>query len=185
MAERTKARIAFKFLFWTTASAVLVFVVIRSHTTGEMAGWYYYTAALDGYAVNAKSFKTATRDNPAFLTIGSYDRIEGLQAVKVSKGDRLPSNATGIIADAVLKTGKRAVLEGGQIKVLVPWEILDAKGFKFKDTFQHKGIKTYPWAAVWNLLMVIGLGIALGFMAEGFTDFLGIKITKLRHFEGH
>ena len=84
----------------------------------------------------------------------------------------------------ILKEGKRATLEGNHVKVTVPWEIQQAKGFKFKDTFKHKGIETDPWAAVWNVFMVLALGLSLGFMAEGFTDLLGWKIKKIEHF-GH
>lgn len=185
MAAQTKGRAAIKFIFWTAAAVGMFAMVIHSHTSGQMAAWYYYTAAADGYAVNAKKFIQATKDKPAFLEIGPFERIEGLQAVRVKKGDRLPRNATGLILDDVLKTGKRAVVEGNHIKVTVPWEMLDAKGFKFKDTFQHKGIRTNPWAAVWNVFVVIGLGLTLGYMAEGLTDVMGMKITKIRHFEGH
>lgn len=185
MAVQSKTRGAIKFIFWTVASVALFATVIHSHTSGQMAAWYYYTAAKDGYAVNAKKFIEATKEKPAFLEIGPFERIEGLQAVRVKKGDRLPKNANGLILDDVLKAGKRAVLEDNRIKVTVPWEMLDAKGFKFKDTFQHKGIRTNPWAAVWNVFIVIGLGVTLGYMAEGLTDVLGIKIAKIRHFEGH
>jgi len=41
------------------------------------------------------------------------------------------------------------------------------------------------WGAAWNVAMTLGIGLALGFMAEGFTDLLGIKLEKIRHFEGH
>jgi hypothetical protein len=33
--------------------------------------------------------------------------------------------------------------------------------------------------------LVIGLGISLGYMAEGATDLFGLKLEKIRHFEGH
>ncbi len=32
--------------------------------------------------------------------------------------------------------------------------------------------------------MVIGMGLTLGYMAEGFTDMLGIKLQKIKHYEG-
>jgi hypothetical protein len=185
MAEQSKGRMAFRFVFWAAVSAVLFAVIIRSHYSGQMASWYYHTAAADGYAVQANAFGDATKEAPALLRVGKFERIEGLQAVPVKKGDRLPANANGIILSDVLKAGKRATLEGEAIKVTVPWEVKTAKGFKFKDTFKHKGIETWPWAAVWNVVMVIGLGLALGFMAEGFTDIMGIKLEKIRHFEGH
>jgi hypothetical protein len=97
----------------------------------------------------------------------------------------LPVNTNGIISKEILEKGKRATLEGDAIKVLVPWEVKESKGFKYKDTFKHKGIKTDQWSGVWNVAVVIVLGLTLGFMAEGFTDLLGWKIHKIRHFEGH
>jgi hypothetical protein len=45
-------------------------------------------------------------------------------------------------------------------------------------------VETYPVAAIYNVLLVIGLSISLGFMAEGFTDLLGVRIDKIQHFEG-
>jgi hypothetical protein len=155
------------------------------HASGRFSEWYYYRAAADGYAINADAFSNATKENPALLDIGSFAKIEGLQAVPVKKGDRLPLKANGIILSEQLEKGARASLDGNQIKVTVPWEMAQAKGFKYKDTFKHKGVVTFPWAAVVNVALVIGLGIALGYMAEGFTDLLGIKLEKIRHFEGH
>jgi ABC-type dipeptide/oligopeptide/nickel transport system permease subunit len=49
----------------------------------------------------------------------------------------------------------------------------------------HKGIQTNPWAAVWNVVMVITIGLSLGFMAEGLTDALGMRFEKISHFQGH
>jgi len=37
---------------------------------------------------------------------------------------------------------------------------------------------------VWNVAVVIALGVSLGFMAEGLTDMLGWKIKKIEHY-GH
>lgn len=185
MEGRSRKRAAIKFSFWTAVSVALFVLVIQSYVSGQMASWYYHTAATDGYAVNVKAFMDAGKDNPAVLEIGSFDRVEGLQAVRVKKGDRLPANANGLITEDVLADGKRATLEGNRIKVAIPWEIKESKGFKFKDTFQHKGIRTSPWAAVWNVVVVLSLGLALGYMAEGFTDLLGMKLTRIRHFEGH
>jgi len=101
----------------------------------------------------------------------------------VAKGDRLPKNANGVISLAELKSGKRAVLEGQTIKVTVPWQIKETKGFKFKDTFKHKGIRTNPWSGAWNVAMVLCLGLSLGLLAEGFTDIMGLKLGKIQH--GH
>lgn len=185
MAESTKGRAAVKFCFWALVAAVLVFVVARSYTTGQMAAWFYYTAKIDGYAVNADSIMQATKDKPAVLKVGPFDRVDGGLAVPVRKGDRLPTNATGVIGQDEVKKGKRARLEADSLVVTVPWQIAQQSGFKYRDTFKHKGIKTYPWAAVWNVLITFGLGLSLGYMAEGFTDLLGIKLEKIRHFEGH
>jgi hypothetical protein len=185
MDGRTRTRAVIKFLFWTAVAATLIGVVARSHTSGQMAAWFYYSAAGDGYAVNADAFMDATRERPAVLQVGSWARIGGLQAVPVRKGDRLPANANGVILKKVVEEGTRARREGDTVVVTVPWRIDDSKGFKFKDTFKHKGIKTYPWAAVWNVAITLGLGLSLGLMAEGFTDLLGVKLQKIRHFEGH
>jgi hypothetical protein len=146
-----------------------------------MVSWYYYKSKVDGYAVHSTYFKNATKENPVMLQIGKFDKIEGLQAVEVKKGDRLPVNTDGIIDKKVIKEEKRAKLEGGMLKVMVASEIKDAKGFKFRDTFKHKGVETNPWSGAWNVGMVLFIGFALGLMAEGFTDILGLKLDKLSH----
>ena len=46
---------------------------------------------------------------------------------------------------------------------MVPWQIKETKGFKFKDTFIHKGVVTDPWSGVWNVAMTIAIGLCLGF----------------------
>lgn len=365
---RSKSNALVGFVFWGACAAAMFVLVVHLHKSGKFAEWYYYTANAKGYAINADNFRDATKDKPAYLKIGKFDKIEGLQAVPVDKGSRLPENCNGVImigdlvddkrarfedTSVVVKApidsldkeykrikaemkeeikekkkgaakdgysinidetknaspqnpvyfevgkftklngpqavevkkgdvepegasgiigvnmateGSQALLEGNRIKVtaplslnedeggyavvgsslegasegspvtlevtrkrniqpnqafpikkgdilplnvtaiikkevvvegsvasltpdkqltvLVPWEIKDAKGFKFKDTFKHKGIKTYPVAAIWNVLIVFGLGISLGFMAEFFTDVLGIKVEKIHHFEG-
>lgn len=185
MAESTKARAAVKFCFWTLAAAGLIVLVARSYTSGQMAAWFYYTAKIEGYAVNADSIMQATKDKPAVLKVGPFDRVDGGRAVPVRKGDRLPANATGVIGADEVKKGKRVKLEADTLKVMVPWQIAQQSGFKYRDTFKHKGIETYPWAAVWNVLVTLGLGLSLGYMAEGLTDLFGIKLEKIRHFEGH
>jgi hypothetical protein len=185
MAEPSRIRGTIKFLFWAAVACALITIVVRSHLSGQMAAWYYYRASEDGYAINSHTFKDATKDKPAVLEIGQFQRIEGLQAVPVKKGDRLPGNANGIISVDVLRQGRRATIHGNQISVTVPFQIREKSGFKFKDGFTHKGVRTNPWAALWNVGMVLGLGLSLGFMAEGFTDCLGIKIERIRHFEGH
>jgi hypothetical protein len=181
----SRARGAVKFLFWAASAVGLFVYIVQTHRSGKLAAWFYHTAATDGYAVNADTFKGASATNPMYLSIAKVDRIEGPVAVQVKKGDRLPAKANGVIATKILKEGKRASVDGDRIKMMVPWKIEQAKGFKFKDTFKHKGIETYPWAAVWNVAMVLLLGLSLGFMAEGLTDLLGIRLEKIRHFEGH
>ncbi len=180
--HRTRGTI--KFVFWTAASIALIYFVVHSYSSGQMTRWYYYQAAFDGYAVNTNAFKDATKEKPAILQIAEGKDVKGATAILVKKGDRLPEGTNGIIGSDVLKAGKRATLDGKSIKVTVPWEVKEAKGFKYKDTFIHKGIQTNPWTGVWNLAVVIGLGLSLGLMAEGLTDFLGWKIKKIDHY-GH
>lgn len=177
--SKTKGTI--KFVFWLAVSVGLFYYALHSYNTGQMISWYYYKAKSDGYAVHAGYFKNATKENPAMLQIVKSDKIEGLQAVEVKKGDRLPVNTDGIIEHKVLKEEKRAKLEGETIKVMVASEIKEAKGFKYKDTFKHKGIMTNPWAGVWNVVMVLAIGLALGLMAEGMTDIMGLKLEKIVH----
>lgn len=185
MADNHKTRGFIKFTVWTAASIALLYYAVHSYTSGQMVRWYYYEAALDGYAVNVNSFKDASKERPAVLQIEqSAQKIEGLMAVPVKKGERLPEGANGIIEKKVLEAGKRAKLEGDQLIVLAPWEIKESKGFKYKDTFIHKGIKTNPWSGLWNVAVIIGLGLTLGLMAEGFTDMMGLKIKKIDHY-GH
>jgi len=183
MAEIDRRKTAIKFSFWLIVSVGLFWYIIRSYTSGQMTDWYYYTASLDGYAVDANLSMNATKDNPVMLTIATQDEIKGLMAVPVAQGDRLPKNANGVISLAEIMTGKRVALEGQTIKVTVPWQIKESKGFKYKDTFKHKGIKTNPWSGAWNVAMVLCLGLSLGLLAEGLTDLMGMKIEKIDH--GH
>ncbi len=185
MAESSKARAVVKFCFWALAAAGLIVLVARSYTSGQMAAWFYYTAKIEGYAVNTDSIMQATKEKPAVLKVGAFNRVDGGTAVPVRKGDRLPANATGVIGADEVKKGKRVRLEADTLMVMVPWQIAQQSGFKYKDSFKHKGIRTDPWASVWNVLVTLLLGLSLGFMAEGFTDLLGIKLEKIRHFEGH
>ncbi len=185
MSAPSKTRSAIKFIFWTSVSIGVFLLVAHLHVSGSLSRWYYYSAANDGYAINADTFSNATEESPALLQIGSFEKIDGLEAVLVKKGDRLPELANGVISQEELEKAKRVSLEGNLIKVSAPWQIKESKGFKYKDTFKHKGIVTYPWAALYNVLIVIGLGGALGDMAEGLTDLMGIKLEQIRHFEGH
>ncbi len=176
-----KTKGAIKFLFWLAVSVGLFYYAFHSYNTGQMVSWYYYKSKSDGYAIHSSAFKNATKENPVMLQIGKFDTIEGLQAVEVKKGDRLPVNADGVIDKKVLKEEKRAKLEGEMIKVMVASEIKDAKGFKYRDSFKHKGVMTNPWSGAWNVGMVLVIGLALGLMAEGFTDIMGLKLDKIVH----
>lgn len=183
MAGNHRKKATFKFCFWLAMSVALFAYIIHSYTSGQMIRWYYYTASLDGYAVDADVSMAATKDKPVVLSIVTQGALEGPVAIPVAKGDRLPRNANGVISLDELKSGKRVVLEGQTIKVLVPWQIKESKGFKYKDTFKHKGVETNPWSGVWNVAMVLSVGLSLGLLAQGFTDLLGIKIEKIQH--GH
>ncbi len=181
MAEASKGRGTIKFVFWLLVAAGLYYYAFHTYNTGQMVAWYYYKAATDGYAVNADTLKNATKEKPALVQIGPFEKIEGLQAVPVKKGDRLPVNANGVITPEQLKKGERATLEDKIIKVTMPVKIREAKGFKYKDSFKHKGIKTNPWAAVWNVGLILLMGLSLGLTAEGFTDMCGFKLEKIDH----
>ena len=185
MAAGTRVRAAIKFGFWTLASAGVLGVIVHSFMSGQMESWYYHRAAGNGYAVNADSFQGASAERPASLEIVQTGAIRGLQAVPVKAGDRLPQWANGVIPLKVVEAGRRVALADGRLEVRIPWEIKTAKGFKYKDTFKHKGIETYPWSAVWNVVMTLLLGVSLGYMAEGFTDLLGLKFKRLQHGGGH
>ena len=174
MAETHRGKAAFKFCFWLAASVALFGYIIHSYTSGQMIQWYYYTASLDGYAVDANLSMSATKEKPVVLNITKQDEVKGLVAIPVAKGDRLPRNANGVISLAELKSGKRAVLEGQTIKVTVPWQIKETKGFKYKDTFKHKGIKTNPWSGVWNVVMISALGLSLGLHGRGIHRYDGL-----------
>lgn len=181
MSEGSKGKGVIKFLFWLAVSLGLFYYAFHTYNTGQLVSWYYYRAATDGYAVRAEAFKDASKEKPAQLEIGSFERIEGLQAVPVKKGDRLPVHANGIIGTDILKKGKRATVEDKIIKVTMPVEIKDARGFKYKDSFMHKGVQTNPWSGAWNVGLIALLGLSLGLLAEGFTDMIGIKLTKIDH----
>jgi hypothetical protein len=181
MPDRRRALL--KFLCWAAAATALIWYVVRCHRSGQLTEWFYHTAAVDGYAVNADVFKDATPQRPVLLAVVGFGHLHGAVAVRVRKGERLPQHTNGVIADAVVRAAKRAAVDGDRIRVMVPWEMQQAKGVRFKDTFKHKGVKTYPWAAVWNVLVVLLLGISLGFLAESVTDLLGVKLERIRHHE--
>src|SRR6266496_3850365 len=178
---------AVKMLFWIIVTAVFVSYIVHSYTKGQMVRWYYYKASVDGYAVDANTFAKATKDKPADLTMVTASQIKGLQAVPVHAGGRLPEHANGVISASDLKAGKRVSMDAktNTIRVMVPSQIKESKGFKYKDTFKHKGIRTNPWAALWNVSMVLMLGLSLGLLAEGVTDWMGMKIEKIDHAIAH
>ena len=179
--ENRKKRGVVKFVFWTVIAAAMISLTVRSYTSGQMAGWFYHRAAVSGYAVNVGYFQNATKSLPAVLQVVTGEAIDGLVAIRVKKGDRLPRNTNGVISDEILAKGRRASVAGSTLQVFVPWEIKEAKGFKYKDRFKHKGIRTWPWAGAWNVLITLLLGLSLGMMAEGFTDMVGIKLEKIQH----
>lgn len=176
-----------KLIFWLIAAVSLVSYISHSYTSGQMIRWYYYRASVDGYAIDANTFAKATKENPVQLAIVTANEIRGLQAVPVRKGDRLPQNTNGVISTSELKAAKRVSMDAqtNTIRVAVPTQIKESKGFKYKDTFKHKGVRTNPWSGVWNVSMVLLLGLTLGLLAEGITDFMGMKIEKIDHAIAH
>ncbi len=184
MAEVSKTRGAIKFFVWAAVAAALTVYLWVEYYNGTLISWYYYKAANDGWAINSETFKDATKEKPGILQIGSFQKIEGLQAVPVKKGDRLPTNTNGIIDKKTVQEGKRVTLEDNTLKVTVPTQVKESKGFKFRDTFKHKGIETNPWGGLWSVCFILALGFALGVMAEGFTDMCGYKLEKIKHYEG-
>ena len=185
MAEKVShTRGTIKFVVWTAVSVGIIVWFWGQYYNGTLLKQYYYKTKTSGWAVNAMAFDQATKDNPAILQIGSFAKIEGLQAVPVKKGDLLPANATGVIDEKTVKEGKRVALEGNTLKVMIPSQIKESKGFAFRDTFTHKGIETDPWGAAWAVGFILLLGLSLGSMAEGFTDMIGMKIAKIKHYEG-
>jgi hypothetical protein len=184
MADNQKSRGVIKFAVWGSLAVALFVYAFYEQGSGKIDQMYYHSTKTDGYAVSTPGFFNATKEKPAVLQIGAADEIKGLMAVPVKKGDRLPKGATGVIDKKTIEEGKRVKVDGDKLVVMVPWQFKDAKGFQYKDTYIHKGVKTDPWCGVWNVAMTIAIGLCLGFMAEGFTDMLGWKIKKIEHF-GH
>jgi hypothetical protein len=184
MIDGSTTRGAIKFIVWAAIVAALSAYLWVEYYNGTLISWYYYKAATDGWAINSDTFKNASKDEPTSLEIGSFNKIEGLQAVPVKKGDRLPANTNGVIDETTVQEGKRVTLEGNTLKVIVPIQIKETAGFKYKESFKHKGIETYQWGGVWSVGFILALGLALGLMAEGFTDMCGYKIEKINHHQG-
>ena len=84
MAEVKRGKAAFKFCFWLVASVALFGYIIYTYNSGQMIQWYYYTASLDGYAIDANQSMNATKDKPAVLSIRKQDQVDGLVAIPVS-----------------------------------------------------------------------------------------------------
>jgi hypothetical protein len=185
MHRKFRVRALVKFLFWVVATTVVVAYAINTYRSGQMVRWYYFQSKADGYAVNATAFQQATRENPISLIIGEYADVSGLRAVRVTKGSRLPEGANGVIDLATVEKGDRVRVDAGRLVVAVPWQIKEAKGFKFRDGFTHKNIRTNPLSGLWNLVMVGLVGLCLGFLAEGFTDLIGLEFQKIDHSVGH
>jgi hypothetical protein len=185
METQSRGRALIKFLFWMVATVLTFSYTINTYRSGQLVRWYYFQAKADGYAINAKAFEQATRERPVSLAVGDFPDVRGLRAARVTKGSRLPEGTNGVIDLATVDAGDRVRLDGGQLVVTVPWQIKEAKGFKFRDGFTHKNIRTNPWAGLWNLVMVGLVGLCLGFLAEGFTDVLGLKFEKIDHSVGH
>ena len=181
MTRPSRPRAALKFLGWLAAAASVFAYAIHTYTSGTMARWYYYEATADGYAVSAKHFAEATPERPASLIIGEFAALSGLQAVPVRAGQVLPRGATGVIGLDVLRAGTRVRVEGPRLVVLQPWQVGEAKGFTFREGFSHKNVRANPISGVWNLIMVMLMGLTLGFTAEGFTDLIGVRLRRSDH----
>jgi hypothetical protein len=187
MTEVDRSKSLVKMLFWLLVSLGLISYVVYTYVSGQMIHWYYYSASVGGYAIDAAAFGDATPGNPARLAIVPAAAIEGRQAVWVQAGGRLPRRANGVISLREVKAGRRVSLDSAAqtISVMAPSEIKEQKGFKYKDTFKHKGIRTNPWSGLWNVALVLAVGLSLGLLAEGVTDFCGMKIEKIDHEIGH
>lgn len=181
MANPRGSRPIIKLVFWTLATAAIFAFAIQAYVNGDMARLYFHKAKADGYAINDKLIAHGTVEKPVILKVEQSDSITGLQAIPVKKGDLLPENATGVIDSKVVAEGRRVALEGDTLKVMIPWELTSSKGFTTKETFRHKNVETNPMGGVWNLTVVLTMGLCLGLLAESITDVLGIKVSKSAH----
>ncbi len=185
MGTAFRGRAIIKFLFWAVATTVVFTYAISFYRSGQMAHWYYFKASADGYALNTRLVVDASPKQPITLEVGTFTVVDGLRAVLVHKGDILPDGATGVIDRQTVKKGRRAKLVGDRLLVLVPWELKESKGFTYRDEFTHKNVKTNPMSGVWNVVMVGLIGLCLGYLAEGFTDMVGLRFQKIDHTVGH
>ena len=181
MLARSRRAAAVKFAAWAATTALVFAYAVAVYTSGALVRWYYYEATANGYAVDARSLGEATADRPVALGIGNFSAVDGARAVRVSAGDRLPEGATGVIDLPTVTRGDRVRLEGDRLVVLVPWELRESKGFMFRDGFAHKHVRANPWAGVWNLVMVMLMGLSLGYLAQSFTDLIGLRLQRSDH----
>ena len=144
MADASTTRGAIKFIVSAAIVAALIAYLWVEYYNGTLISWYYYQAASDGWAINSDAFKNASKDEPASLEIGSFQKIEGLQAVPVKKGERLPPNTNGVIDEKTVQEGKRVTLEGNTLKVTVPYKLRTTAGFKVQGILQAQGYRNIP-----------------------------------------
>jgi hypothetical protein len=180
-----RRRASIKFAFWALVTVVVFTYAISTYRSGQMVHWYYFKAKADGYALNTRLVSDATPQNPATLAIGNFEDVSGLRAVAVRNGDVLPEGATGVIDLATIAEGRRARLSGSSLIVMIPWQLVESKGFMYRDEFTHQNVQTNPQSGVWNVLMIGAMGLSLGYLAEGFTELLGLRLKKIDHTVGH
>ncbi|MDA8218792.1 MAG: hypothetical protein M0Z94_14385 [Dehalococcoidales bacterium] len=185
MNQKRAGQALIRMAFWAVVAVLVFSFAINSYLSGEMTHWYYYKASTSGYAINDNSFLAATKDKPILLQVVAADQIVGQQAVKVSKGDLLPTGANGVIAKADVQDGKRVALEGSNLKVMVPTQIKEQSGIKYSDTYRHKGIETNPLSGPWNVGVVLLMGLSLGMLAQAFTDLFGLEFKPTGQTRAH
>ncbi|MHB1416642.1 MAG: hypothetical protein ACYC1C_15450 [Chloroflexota bacterium] len=177
--ERTRNLI--KLAFWSLATAIVFGYAINTFVGGGLTGMYFYKAKADGYAIHYGTVENATPAQPVLLTVTDSSVVEGNQAVPVKKGDLLPANTSSVISQAEVEDGRRVKLEDGQLAVLIPWEVTTSHGVASKESLRNKNIETDPMGGVWNLVMVMLMGLCLGLLGESVTDVMGIKVKKTAH----
>jgi hypothetical protein len=180
-----RRRALIKFVFWALSTAVVFGYAISTYRSGQMVHWYYFKAKADGYALNTRLVARATPQKPATLAVGTFEDVKGLRAVPVKRGDVLPEGATGVIDLATITEGRRARISGSSLIVMIPWQLVESKGFMYRDEFTRQNVQTNPRSGVWNVLMIVAMGLSLGYLAEGFTELLGLRLKKIDHSVGH
>lgn len=181
MGLSSRHRAWIKFVFWTLTTVVVFSYAISTYRSGQMVHWYYFKAKADGYALNTRLVANATPENPATLAVGTFENVNGLRAVAVKKGDVLPEGATGVIDLVTIAEGKRVKLSNSSLIVMIPWQLVESKGFMYRDEFTHQNVQTNPRSGAWNVLMIAAIGLSLGYLAEGFTELLGLRLKKIDH----